>query len=58
MLAADSLGLPTAALATAAGYPYVEVIACPADLQGIGQALAPAFRPTAQGEAYTIFERR
>jgi hypothetical protein len=58
VLAADSLDLPTAALATAAGYSYFEVIGCPADIQRIGQVLAPAFRPAAQGEAYAIFERR
>lgn len=58
VLAADGLDLPAAALSAAAPYPYVEVVGCPADLEGIGQALAPAFRPVARGDVYTIFERK
>jgi hypothetical protein len=41
----------------AAGYPYIEVVACPSDLAAVRQELAPRYAPVAQGDAYTILAR-
>jgi hypothetical protein len=49
--------VPGAVLPVAAGHPYVEAIACPADLAGIEQSLAPTYRPVAQGDGYAILRR-
>ena len=49
--------VPGAVLPMAADHPYVEAIACPADLAGIEQELAPAYRPIAHGEGYAILRR-
>jgi hypothetical protein len=49
--------VPGAVLPLAADHPYVEAIACPSDLAGIERELAPAYRPIAQGEGYTILRR-
>jgi hypothetical protein len=40
-----------------AGYPYIEVVACPSDLAAVRQELAPRYAPVAQGDAYTILAR-
>jgi len=40
-----------------AGYPYVEVVACPADLAAVRQQLASRYRSIAEGDAYTILAR-
>jgi hypothetical protein len=49
--------VPGAVLPSAADYPYVQAIACPSDLAGIRQALAPTYQPIAQGDGYTILRR-
>jgi hypothetical protein len=46
-----------AVMPVAGDYPYVQAIACPSDLAGIQQALAPTYRPIAQGDGYTILRR-
>jgi hypothetical protein len=46
--------VPGVVLPLAADHPYVEAIACPSDLAGIERELAPAYRPIAHGEGYTI----
>jgi hypothetical protein len=46
-----------AVMPVAGDYPYVQAIACPSDLAGIRQALAPTYRPIAQGDGYTILRR-
>jgi hypothetical protein len=48
----DSANVPAAVLP--AGYPYLEVVACPSDLEAVRQDLAPRYRSIAQGNAYTI----
>ena len=40
-----------------AGYPYIEVVACPSDLAAVRRELAPRYTPVAQGDAYTILAR-
>jgi hypothetical protein len=49
--------VPGAVLPIAADHPYVQAIACPPDLAGIQQELAPTYRPIAQGDGYTILRR-
>lgn len=49
--------VPGAVLPLSADHPYVEAIACPSDLDGIERELAPAYRPIARGEGYTILQR-
>jgi hypothetical protein len=49
--------VPAAVLPTASTYPYVQALACPADLSTIEQSLTPVYRPVARGEGYTIFRR-
>jgi hypothetical protein len=49
--------VPGAVLPSAADHPYVQAIACPSDLAGIQQALAPTYRPIAQGDGYAILRR-
>src|SRR4051812_33819230 len=41
----------------AAGYPHIEVVACPADLAAVRQQLAPRYAPVAEGDAYAILAR-
>ncbi|GAA5124328.1 hypothetical protein [Pseudonocardia adelaidensis] len=57
VLAPTLAEVPGAVLPVAADHPYVEAIGCPADLAGIQQALAPAYRPIAQGDGYAILRR-
>jgi hypothetical protein len=40
-----------------ARYPYIEVVACPSDLEAVRQDLAPRYRSIAQGGVYTILTR-
>jgi len=37
--------------------PYVEVVACPADLAAVRQVLAPHYRSIAGGDNYAILAR-
>ena len=46
-----------AAAVLPAGYPYIEVVACPSDLAAVRQELAPRYRSVAGGDAYTILAR-
>ena len=41
----------------AADYPYIEVVACPSDLEAVRRDLAPRYRSIAQGATYTILTR-
>jgi hypothetical protein len=41
----------------AGGYAYIEIVACPSDLEAVRQVLAPRYRAIAQGDAYTILTR-
>ncbi|MGH8968101.1 MAG: hypothetical protein ACRDXB_22630, partial [Actinomycetes bacterium] len=54
VLAPSLSEVPGAVLPVAADHPYVEAIGCPADLDGIQQALAPTYRPIARGDGYAI----
>lgn len=47
--------VPAAVLSV--GYPYIEVVACPSDLEAVRQDLAPRYRSIAQGDGYTILTR-
>ena len=57
VLAPTLAEVPGAVLPVAADHPYVQAVACPADLAGIEQALAPAYRTVAEGEGYAILRR-
>ena len=57
---ADALTLDVPEVATAvlpSAAPYVEVVACPADLAAVRQVLAPRYRPIAGGDTYAILAR-
>ena len=51
----DVAAVPAAVLP--ADYSYIEVVACPSDLEAVRQDLAPRYRSIAQGDAYTILTR-
>ena len=55
VLTLDVPDVATAVLPAAA--PYVEVVACPADLAAVRQVLAPRYRPIAGGDTYAILAR-
>jgi hypothetical protein len=57
VLAPTLAEVPGAVLPVAGQYPYVQAIACPSDLAGIEQALAPAYQPIAEGDGYAILRR-
>jgi hypothetical protein len=57
VLALAPAEVPSAVLPIAAAHPYVQVVACPSDLAGVVRELAPAYRPIARGEGYTILRR-
>jgi hypothetical protein len=40
-----------------AEYPYIEVVACGADLEAVRREPAPHYRSVAEGDAYTILAR-
>ena len=53
-----TLDVPEVATAVLpASAPYVEVVACPADLAAIRQVLAPRYRSIADGDTYAILAR-
>jgi hypothetical protein len=56
VLALDVPEVATAVLP--ADPPYVEVVACPSDLEAVRQVLEPRYRTIADGDAYTILTRR
>jgi hypothetical protein len=55
VLALDVAQVPAAVLPSDS--PYVEVVACPADLAAVRQELAPRYRPIAGGDTYAILAR-
>jgi hypothetical protein len=57
VLARSPAEVPGAVLPSAADHPYVQAVACPADLAGVEQVLAPAYTPVAEGDGYAILRR-
>ena len=55
VLTLDVPDVATAVLPATA--PYVEVVACPSDLEAVRQVLAPRYRSIADGDTYAILAR-
>ncbi|MDN5918039.1 MAG: hypothetical protein L0I76_23580 [Pseudonocardia sp.] len=57
VLAPAVADVPASVLPVAPLYPYLQVVACPADLDRVGAGLASTYRPVAGGPGYVIYQR-